>query len=115
MYFKGKATSKQLDRIVELRNVKDISGSQINVNELYSDYVSEFTADCLIRDLERCDNEVKPIKTVKNLSLKIGIVVENKIYGEGTILKVNKDKITVDFNGNVKIMFSGGLKIKEAE
>ena len=83
-----KATEKQLDRIADLRLSKNMEYFNGNVNELYSEYISEFTADCLIGDLEALP-EVGEAYEEEPTKFKVGDIVTSPRYGDGTVTGID--------------------------
>ena len=83
-----KATEKQLDRIADLRLTKNMGYFKGSVNEIYSEYISEFTADCLIGGLEALP-EVGESYEEEHTKFQVGDIVTSPRYGDGIVTGID--------------------------
>ena len=89
-----KATKKQLDRIFELKESKNMDYFKGNINEVYSSYISSFTADCLIGDLESLPESGEDYEE-EETKFKAGDKVTSEKYGNGVVEGIKGSVVTV--------------------
>lgn len=126
-YNENQALKEKRDELLQTKRIP----STLNVNELYSDYVTDTELKFQISTLERAEDktaeeiaeekaeiqkhyELKRAASEEKAKFKKGATVEHKTLGIGKVTEIKKDKITVQFESKTSqflIGFTNCLKI----